>query len=65
MMTIRARFHWKNYDVLHGRWYRTSPKRISCVYDLTRELGDHVNEDELKAMIDEFDLDGDGEGTLL
>lgn len=26
-----------------------------------RELGDNVNEDELKAMIDEFDLDGDGE----
>ena len=27
-----------------------------------RELGDTVNEEELKAMIDEFDLDGDGEG---
>jgi Ca2+-binding EF-hand superfamily protein len=26
-----------------------------------RELGDKVNEEELKAMIDEFDLDGDGE----
>ncbi len=26
-----------------------------------RELGDTVNEEELKAMIDEFDLDGDGE----
>lgn len=26
-----------------------------------RELGDNVNEEELKAMIDEFDLDGDGE----
>ena len=25
------------------------------------ELDDNVNEDELKAMIDEFDLDGDGE----
>ena len=28
---------------------------------LFRELGDNINEDELKAMIDEFDLDGDGE----
>ncbi|CAF1056883.1 unnamed protein product [Didymodactylos carnosus] len=28
---------------------------------VARELGDNVNEDELKAMIDEFDLDGDGE----
>jgi Ca2+-binding EF-hand superfamily protein len=27
----------------------------------SRELGDNVNEEELKAMIDEFDLDGDGE----
>ncbi|CAF0889108.1 unnamed protein product [Rotaria sp. Silwood1] len=28
---------------------------------VARELGDNVNEEELKAMIDEFDLDGDGE----
>jgi Ca2+-binding EF-hand superfamily protein len=28
-----------------------------------RELGDNVNEEELKAMIDEFDLDGDGESN--
>jgi Ca2+-binding EF-hand superfamily protein len=30
-----------------------------------RELGDNVNEEELKAMIDEFDLDGDGESRKL
>lgn len=29
-----------------------------------RELGDNVNEEELKAMIDEFDLDGDGESNI-
>lgn len=28
---------------------------------VARDLGDNVNEEELKAMIDEFDLDGDGE----
>ena len=28
---------------------------------VARELGDQVNDDELKSMIDEFDLDGDGE----
>ncbi|CAF1163435.1 unnamed protein product [Adineta steineri] len=28
---------------------------------VARELDDNVNEEELKAMIDEFDLDGDGE----
>ncbi|CAF3383410.1 unnamed protein product [Rotaria sp. Silwood1] len=28
---------------------------------IAREIGDNVNEEELKAMIDEFDLDGDGE----
>ncbi|CAF0846934.1 unnamed protein product [Adineta ricciae] len=28
---------------------------------VARELGDNINENELKAMIDEFDLDGDGE----
>ncbi len=31
----------------------------------SRELGDNVNEEELKAMIDEFDLDGDGESRKL
>lgn len=32
--------------------------------DLTcasRELGEEIPDDELKAMLDEFDLDGDGE----
>jgi centrin-3 len=28
-------------------------------------LGDNVNEEELKAMIDEFDLDGDGESNKI
>ncbi|CAF2378817.1 unnamed protein product [Rotaria sp. Silwood2] len=28
---------------------------------VARELGDNANEEELKVMIDEFDLDGDGE----
>ena len=26
-----------------------------------RELGENMNDDELRAMIDEFDKDGDGE----
>lgn len=30
----------------------------TCVY---RELGEDMPEDELRAMIDEFDKDGDGE----
>ena len=34
---------------------------MSIIRVICRELGDTVNEDELKAMIDEFDLDGDGE----
>lgn len=29
-----------------------------------RELNDNINEEELKAMIDEFDLDGDGESKI-
>lgn len=29
------------------------------------ELGETIDDDELRAMIDEFDLDGDGESTLL
>ena len=28
---------------------------------VARELGENLSEDELKAMIDEFDKDGDGE----
>ncbi|CAF4720277.1 unnamed protein product [Rotaria magnacalcarata] len=32
---------------------------------VSRELGDNVNEEELKAMIDEFDLDGDGENKKM
>lgn len=27
------------------------------------ELGETIDDDELRAMIDEFDLDGDGEST--
>ena len=30
-----------------------------------RELGEEIPEDELKAMLDEFDLDGDGESKKL
>lgn len=58
-MMKRERFHWKNYDVLHGRiedMFEDISRSIDC-----RELGDTVKEEELKAMIDEFDLDGDGE----
>jgi hypothetical protein len=29
-----------------------------------RELGENMADDELRAMIDEFDRDGDGESTL-
>lgn len=32
---------------------------------VARDLGDNVNEEELKAMIDEFDLDGDGESKII
>lgn len=28
------------------------------------ELGENIDEEELRAMIDEFDLDGDGESIL-
>lgn len=28
------------------------------------ELGENIDDDELRAMIDEFDLDGDGESTF-
>lgn len=29
------------------------------------ELGEPIDDDELRAMIDEFDLDGDNESTLI
>ena len=29
-----------------------------------RELGENMSEEELRAMIDEFDKDGDGESKL-
>jgi hypothetical protein len=29
-----------------------------------RELGEDIPDEELRAMLDEFDLDGDGESTL-
>ncbi len=31
---------------------------------VARELGENMSEDELKAMIDEFDTDNDGESKL-
>lgn len=31
---------------------------------IAMELGENIDDDELRAMIDEFDLDGDGESTL-
>ena len=34
-------------------------------YDLCRELGETLTDDELRAMIDEFDLDQDGESRRL
>jgi Ca2+-binding EF-hand superfamily protein len=43
---------------LHGR--NRIIYHIIFIFDYS-ELGDNVNEEELKAMIDEFDLDGDGE----
>ena len=30
---------------------------------IARELGENITEEELQAMIDEFDTDGDGEST--
>jgi len=30
---------------------------------IAMELGENIDDDELRAMIDEFDLDGDGEST--
>ena len=32
---------------------------------VARELGENMSEDELRAMIDEFDTDNDGESKLL
>jgi len=38
---------------------------FQCEINLVcRELNDNINEEELKAMIDEFDLDGDGESKI-
>ena len=31
---------------------------------IAMELGENIDDDELRAMIDEFDLDGDGESKL-
>lgn len=49
--------------MLHGKYEEKTNFEffIFCF----RELGDNINEDELKAMIDEFDLDGDGESKLI
>ena len=59
----QAKFLWRNYDVLHGK---TRRQILYTSYELIfRELGDTVSEEELKAMIDEFDLDGDGESRKL
>ena len=55
-----AKFLWRNYDVLHGTEGFLESLCESFGW-FSRELGDTVNEEELKAMIDEFDLDGDGE----
>ena len=32
---------------------------------IARELGENLSDDELQAMIDEFDKDGDGQSTLV
>ncbi len=32
---------------------------------MNRELGEKTNDDELRAMINEFDRDGDGESELV
>lgn len=34
-------------------------------FTIFRQLGHNANEEELKAMINEFDLDGDGESRRL
>lgn len=31
---------------------------------ISKELGENLTDDELRAMIDEFDLDGDGESMF-
>lgn len=32
---------------------------------IAMELGENIDDDELRAMIDEFDLDGDGESKFI
>ena len=35
------------------------------MYYFIRELGENMTDEELRAMIDEFDRDGDGESLLI
>jgi len=37
--------------------------RVATFVPFDRELGENMADDELRAMIDEFDHDGDGEST--
>lgn len=48
-----------------ARWEKktSTKKKKTGEFAFFRELGDNANEEELKAMIDEFDLDGDGESN--
>lgn len=39
----------------------TPPDAPSCISNISRELGENLADDELQAMIDEFDRDQDGE----
>lgn len=41
--------------------HATPPDAPSCISNISRELGENLADDELQAMIDEFDRDQDGE----
>jgi Ca2+-binding EF-hand superfamily protein len=43
----------------------TGKINLRCLRKISKELGEELSEEELQAMIDEFDHDGDGMSSLL
>ena len=44
---------------------KTGKISLKSLKRVAKELNEDIDEEELQAMIDEFDLDGDGESNIL
>lgn len=48
-------------EVMHGKQSVLTRNSYANLQRVAQELGENLDDDELRAMIDEFDLDQDGE----